>query len=262
LLYVSGDGPLPTGSQNTFTEPVVVSQEIGCSEVKSIVETPIGVMFKGKKGIYIVDRALAVKYIGAAVEEYNSETINGADVSKIRNEVYFQTSSRLMIYNYLQDKWSTNTYLGGKSICIWKDQLAALKSDGLVYYQDESLYTDNTANISMKVTTPWYKLKGITGYGRLYEIIILGEYKSDHTLNVRVYYDYDETDYGDYTFDVESINIYEFSVKPSKQKCQSFKIEIWDTPTGGSKESLELTGISVRIGAKQGFYKLADSNKG
>ena len=262
LLYIGGDGPLPTGAQNTFTDPVVVSQEIGCNEAKSIVATPIGVMFKGKKGIYIVDRSLAVKYIGASVEEYNSETINGAEVSKVRNEVYFQTDNRLMVYNYLQDKWSTNTYLGGKSICIWQDQLACLKSDGLVYYQDELVYTDNLADISMKVATPWYKLKGTTGYGRLYEIIVYGEYKSDHTLNIRVYYDYDETDYGDYTFDVETMNIYEFSVKPSKQKCQSFKIEIWDTPTGGSGESYELTGISVRIGAKQGFYKLSDTNKG
>ena len=262
ILYVSGDGPLPTGAQNTFSEPVVVSQETGCNEVKSIIATPIGVMFKGKKGIYIVDRALAVKYIGAPVEQYNSETITGAEVSKTKNEVYFQTSSRLMIYNYLQNKWSTNTYLGGKSICVWKDQLACVKSDGYVYYQDESVYTDNLQDISMRVVTPWYKLKGITGYGRLYEVVVLGEYKSDHTLNVRIYYDYDETDYDDYTFTVTSINIYEFSLKPEKQKCQSFKIEVWDTPTGGSGESLELTGISVRVGLKKGFFKLSDSYKG
>ena len=261
-LYISGDGPLRTGEQNTFTSPSVVSQEIGCSEKQSIVATPRGIMFKGKKGIYLIDRSLQVSYIGAPVEEYNNETINGSAVSKTRNEVYFQTDNRMMIYNYLQNNWSTNTYLGGKSACIWKDNLAVLKSDGFVYYQNDSIYTDDSAAISMKIATPWYKMKGITGFGRLYEVVVLGEYKSDHTLNIRVYYDYDDTDYDDYTFDVTSINIYEFAVKPSKQKCQAFKIEIWDTPTGGSGESLELTGISVRLGSKVGFYKLSESNKG
>ena len=262
ILFVSGDGPLPTGEQNTFTDPVIVSQQVGCSERQSIVVTPIGIMFKSLKGIYIVDRSLNVNYIGAPVEEYNSEQINQSCVSTKRNEVYFQTDNRMMIYNYLQNKWSTNTYLKGKSCCIWNDNLSILKSDGYVYYQNDAVYTDNGNNISMKVATPWYKLKGISGFGRLYEIVVLGEYKSDHTLNVRVYYDYDDTDYDDYTFDVTSINIYEFSVKPSRQKCQAFKVEIWDTPTGGSGESLGLTGISVRLGVKKGFFKLSDSNKG
>lgn len=259
VLAISGDGPLQTGEQNTFTSPGIISQQVGCEDRKSVVATPVGIMFKSKKGIYLVDRTLQVSYVGSGVEEYNSEEILDSDVSTKRNEVYFITSNRLMIYNYLQSKWSTNTYLKGKSLCIWNDNLSVLKADGRIYYQDDSVYKDNGADISMKVTTPWYKTTGITGFGRLYEIMILGEYKSDHTLHARIYYDYDETIYDDYTFTVTTTTLYEFSVKPSKQKCQSFKIEIWDTPTGGTGESFELTGISLRVGAKKGLYKLPDS---
>lgn len=262
VMAISGDGPLQTGEQNNFTIPAILSQQIGCSEKQSIVATPNGLMFKGKKGIYLVDRTLNVSYVGAAVESYNSEAILDADVSTVKNEVYFITSNRLMVYNYMQDKWSTNTFLKGKSLCIWRDQLTVLKSDGRIYYQVDNIFKDNTSYYSMKFTSPWYKTTGIVGFGRLYEIMILGKYKSDHTLNIRVYYDYDETDYNDYSFDVTTTNLYEFSVKPQKQKCQSFKLEICDVATTGTGESFELSGIGLRVGAKKGFYKLSDSNKG
>lgn len=264
IIGFEGDGPLPSGAQNNFTDPKLISSDIGCSNPRSVVTSPVGVFFKSGKGIYLLDSSLQVTYIGAAVELYNSETILDSAVIEKKNLVIFVTENRALLYNYQQNKWSTSSFLAGKSCCNWQGNLAVLKDDNNVYIQADGVYTDSTDQYGMKLVTPWLKVKGIQNFGRVYKIMMLGEFHAAHTVSVKVYYDYDDTDYDTYTVSPSAADsIYQYEIHLERQKSQSIKIEVEDVPdVGSSGQSMTLSNLSLLLGVKPGLYKgLSDSKK-
>lgn len=264
IIGFEGDGPLATGEQNSFTDPKLINSDIGCSNARSVVSTPTGIFFKSEKGIYVLTSGYEVKYIGASVEDYNDETILDSTVIEKRNLVVFVTESRALIYNYQQNKWSTSSFLAGKSVCNWKNKLAILKSDDTIFVQEDSLYKNGDDHYGMKLVTPWLKVSGIQNFGRLWEIVILGDYHAAHDLSVKVYFDYDSTDFTTYTIQPDAGDgVYQYRIHMDRQKMESVKIEIEDVPDEASSgESLTLSNITLLLGKKKGTYKnINDSRK-
>jgi hypothetical protein len=70
-IYVApGEGPDNIG-QGFWGETQRVVSDVGCIAQRSIVETPMGLMFQSDKGIFLLDQKYDVHYIGAEVEDYN-----------------------------------------------------------------------------------------------------------------------------------------------------------------------------------------------
>ena len=259
IVAFVGDGPNALGEDNNFTSPTLISANIGCVDPKSVVTIPSGIMFKSENGIYLLDRGMNAAYIGADVEAYNSETIVSAQNIPKTNKVLLLTSSRSMIYDYMMGSWMTWT-IGGQAACIWNSQITILK-DGVVKYQSTG-YKDGSSFYSMKLATPWLKISGIQEFQRIYKIIILGAYKSAHTLTVKVYFDYDETDFETHTLSpVIGDKVYQYEVSMTNQKCQSFKLEIYDNVNAGTGQGFKLSNITLQLGQKRGFNKLSAIRK-
>ena len=111
----------------------------------------------------------------------------------------------------------------------------------------------------MKVGTGWMKLSGIQDFGRVWRVLILGRYWTDHTLTAKVYYDYDTSYVETYTITPNPLNgIYQFNIHLARQKCEAMKIEIYDTGTG---QSMDLTGITLQVGVKKGVAKIPATRK-
>lgn len=255
----SGDGPSNDGNNDSFTTPQKISVEVGCSEPKSLVSTPLGLMFKSLKGIYVLDRGFNTKYVGAEVEAYNSEVITSSTLNQNKNQVIFMTSSdKSLVYDYLIDRWTVYKGYNGQDSIIFDDKLYLLKNYN-IFKQSSSDFRVNSANNQMKITTSWYKVSGIENFGRVYRALLLGKFKSAHNLIVKTYYDYDENLFE--TFTIKPLitdNIYQYQVNFSRQKCQAVKFEIYDVSTAGSYEGLELTDISLVVGKKVGLNKISD----
>ena len=107
-FFIAGTGPNNLGQQNDFTTPERISTDVGCVDPKSVVLTPDGLMFKSRKGIYLLSRQLSVSYIGAAVEAYNGLNFTSAKVVGELNQVRFTTSDGdCLVYNYVYKFWAT-----------------------------------------------------------------------------------------------------------------------------------------------------------
>lgn len=257
--WVGGDGANELGADSTLTEPELIAQDIGCSEPRSIVPTPIGLMFKSVKGIYLIDGSLSAKYIGAGVESYNSEEIVDATIIPGQNCVCFATTGRILVYDYLLDKWSVDTVSSVQALAAWNSKLVVLKTDGTVAIQGSN-YQDSfgaATNVVMKVATGWIKLSGLQDFSRIWRVLILGRYYSPHTLTAKVYYDYTTTSSETYTF-TPSSGLYQFLCHLARQKCESVKIEIYDT---GAGRSMDLTGLTLEVGIKRGAMKVPAARK-
>lgn len=267
IFFVAGDGPNETGGGNSFTEPELVSSDTGCTDPRSVVLTPMGLMFKGAKGIYLLDRGLSVQYVGSSVESFNSYNITSACHIDEKNHVIFSLISsdtsqkNQLCYDYFTQQWSVFTglraidadILDGDHVLIDSTLKAPQKQEG-------TSFLDNSSTIQMRVVTPWIKLSGIQDYGRIWRAYILGKYKSAHTLTVKAYYDYDDSYSETFTISPSiSDGQYQYSTHFRKQKCESIKLEIYDSSIVG--ESMELSALTFEVGLRKGAYKLPASRK-
>lgn len=258
IYFVQGDGPNELGV-GSFTEPEIVSSDVGCTEPRSVINTPMGLMFKSRKGIYLLSRNLSVEYIGAAVEDFNSYNVVSSVLSDKYNEARFYVSNGdCLVYNFLFQTWSTFKNQTTVEADLWKGFPVLIKSNK-IFKETENTYLDNSSYYSMKFASPWLKLDLVQGYARAYQLWIIGSYKSAHTLKCRVYVDYDSSTYEDYSlvYDNSSSPQYQFQISLPNQKVESIKFEIYDESQSGNGESYDLSNIQIEVGMKAGGYKLA-----
>jgi hypothetical protein len=257
IYYVSGDGPNETGDNNGYSEPESISTDVGCTEQRSVLLTPNGLMFKSAKGIYLLGRGLDVQYIGARIENFNTEGIVSSVLSDSLNEARFYTDQgNCLTYNYAFDKWSVSTNQSSVDADNWQSRTVSILNNR-IFQEIENLYSDNAITYRARVKTSWIKLAGIQDFSRIWRVFVLGNFKSTHTLNVVVRYDYNDA-YTE-TFTVNPLitdTQYQYSCHLRKQKCEAVQFEIFDSGIGGIGESMELTALTLECGMRKGAMKL------
>lgn len=288
IFYLSGDGPNNAGQQDTFIKPELVSSDIGCININSVVLTPSGLMFKSRKGIYLLTRQLQLTYIGANVEEFNDLKVSSAVVIPEENQVRFTTEDGdALVFNYFVSQWATFTNHKALSAVAINFDYYYLRLDGTIYQEDTDSFTDNGTAINMKLRTGWVSFAGVQGFQRVYKLLLLGEYKSPHKIRVRVAYDFreafvqevtadinsftDNTRYGDYSPYGEPTDVpygsngnqHQIRVDLKRQKCQSIRIQIEEIQNDEQNfgEGLRLSNIMFEVGEKRGVNKIDTAQK-
>ncbi len=272
-----GEGPNNTGQGGVFAPLQLVTTDVGCSSPKSIVRSNNGIMFKSSKGIYALGSDLSATYIGAAVEEFNSQTITSAVLKADDNQVRFTTSSGpVLVYDYYFGEWSTFQPLQALDSVIWEGQYALLTNAGRIFIETPGMFRDNGSGIQMSFITGWMALDSITGLQRVYKLSVVADYKSPHKLRISVGYDFSTAWSQFYTFDTAS-NLpavtsygedspygdqevyggengsYRFVIRLDQQKCQALRIMVEDLTTSGAEgsgEALTITAIGLEVGIK------------
>lgn len=262
IFVIMGDGPLDTGEQDNFTFPQLISTDVGCPYPDSFVLMPMGIMFKSNKGIYLIDRTFRVSYLGSPVETYNSQTVKAATLVENFNQVRFLTNSgRTLLYDYFFNKWNTFLNHTGNDSSIWNGVYVYARTNGVIYKENTTSFTDNGIAIVLHPTTPWIKLNSLEGYQRVRRAALLGNYFSPHTLTIKVYYDYNDNVFDTYTFNtatglVGPDNVYQFRMHLKRQKCESIKFEFDDSVVITPGQGYSINDLAVEIGLKRGLDKL------
>lgn len=281
IYIVFGDGPNNIGLGGTFSDPQRVTTDVGCLDQRSVVEIDKGLLFKSSKGIYLLQRNVQVSYAGAMVEGFNGLTISSGVLLDSKNQVRFTTSDGdAIVYDYFFDQWSTFTNHTGVGAVIHKGVYKYLQADGTVLEENPTRYRDINKGYRMRLKTAWIKMAGLQGFQRIRRIMILGEFKSSHTLSGEVSYDYRSfferafefepddvlqfsTYGGDATYGASGVyggvedDVYQFSTHLARQKCQSIRIAIEDE--GADGEAYSIASIALDVGVKKGVYPVSDN---
>jgi hypothetical protein len=282
IFVVTGTGPTPAGTSDDFSDAQLIAADSGCRNPRSVVLMPSGLMYQSSKGIYLLDRSLAVSYIGAEVEAYNDEVITSSALIEDTNQVRFTLDSgQTLTYDYLFNQWSVFTNYGGVDGTVWQGQHCFLNSLGRVFQETPGVYTDAGAFIKLKLVTSWLSLAGLQGFQRAYRLLVLGKYKSPHRLLVGLAKDFnpnvlqqDEIDatallgnppYGDDAFYGDSspyggaFPLYQWRVHIANQKCQSMQVTLEDLQTSNFGEGLSLSAIGLEVGVEPGLNRVPAS---
>lgn len=279
MYYINGTGPDNTGSNSQYSQPTFIAGTVGCDNQRSIALIPNGLMFQSDKGIWLLDRSLGTTYIGAPVEDF---TLTGTVLSAVSvpgtNQVRFTLDTGVVLmYDYFFGQWGTFVNTPSVSSTIYNSLHTYIDSSGRVFQETPGKYLDGSNPVLQGFSTCWIKPGILQGFQRAYSMFLLGTYKSPHTLNIKIAYDYDgnpkqgvivspenfaapwgvDSPWGGdgvwgVSTDVENARIFF-----EQGKCESFQIqldEVFDPSFGtAAGEGLTLSGLNLVIGTKKPY---------
>lgn len=280
-----GSGPNGSGGFSTYGDPQEVSSDVGCSDARSILKMPNGVIFKSSKGWYMLGRDLVARYIGEGVEAYNANAVSAAVLLEDRQECRFPSSSGVhLIYDYLHDAWSTTTVTATATASNYFVADAIWWSTGN-YYASVSLtqglnqdtpgvFLDSpglssSAAIATTGRTSWLHPGVMSGFQRVRRFFITGTSPTQPTSSFVISVDYDDA-YGGvapgaYSFTTAMATAFagfvvgrsvDLRSKLRRQKCKSIAFTFTDTPTTINPAGVNFQALSLQIGVKRGLNKL------
>ncbi len=282
LFYINGTGPDNTGANSQYSQTIFITATVGCSNQKSWVLTPNGLMFQSNKGIWLLDRNLGTSYIGAPVEDLTTgATVVSAALVPETNQVRFLLDSGItLMYDYYYEQWGTFTGVPGLSSCVYQDLHTFINQYGAAYQESPGQYLDSSAPTLISLKTGPIRLGDLQGYQRAYFFYLLGTYISPFKLNINVYYDYEtspsqalvisptnyssaygagssQSPYGQGNPYGGASNALDWRVFFERQRCMAFAIEIneiFDSSLGVvAGAGFNLSGLNMVMGFKKPF---------
>lgn len=288
IYYINGSGPDNTGANNQYSQPIFITATVGCSNTRSLVMTPNGLMFQSDKGIWLLGRDMSTEYIGAAVEDFNSDLVTSALAIPATNQVRFGLASgATLMYDYFVGQWGEFQGIGSISATLYQGMHTIINKYGKVSQEKPNTYLDGTEPVLMSFSTSWLQLAGLRGYMRAYWFYFLGTFLSPHKLNVSVAYDYNssatQSDLvipGNYTGPYGADPYYGGSgftpyggpspieqqrVFLERQRCKAFQISIEEVfdPTFGTVAGpgLTLSGLNCIVGVKKPYAPIPSNQQ-
>lgn len=259
IFYVVGDGPAPSGANNDFSYPQIITTDVGCISASSPVLTPMGIIFQSHKGLYLLDRALNTSYIGWPVEIANTEIITSAQVIENTTQVKFTLNGAdyFIMYDYFVGQWSTHTPLNGVDSTIYQGNLTYIQDDGTVHIETPGVYSDNGAQIKLKAVTTWIDLAKLQGYQRIRRLLFLGDYGSPHTLTISEAWDYIATPSNTVAISAPvSVTPLQYRYNLKRQKGEALQLTFEETSTDIASFGLSFSGMLFEAGVKRGSNKM------
>jgi hypothetical protein len=117
IYALDGYGPNAVGlPPDAFSRLILVSAEVGCMEENAAARTPVGVLFRGYQGFWLLDRTMSLQYLGSPMENAAqvSETASvlsmDVDQKKACVRILMRGQDYDFILNYWYDsnKWSVD----------------------------------------------------------------------------------------------------------------------------------------------------------
>ena len=284
IFVLTGDGPDNTGLNGDFEVTAVSSPSIGCIEPESIVEIADGILFKSRKGIWLLTRGLQTTYIGDKVEKYNDYNISSAVSVPNLNQVRFTTTQgTTLVYDHYFKLWGTSTNQAAIAATNWQNQYVFLRSSGLVWLENPAIYADNNVPIIPTIGTQWIQLAGLSGFQRVQRALILGQYKGAHNLKVSVYYDYRESPDDVFTYNLSDNTFgtvygdtspygeddygtldgtYQFQLDFNTQKCESMRLVIQaNYPESNGTAAFNISAVTFLLAVKKLTNRMSPSRQ-
>jgi hypothetical protein len=268
-----------------------ISREIGCVNAASVVTTDVGCFFAAASGIHLVQATGQLVKVGTDLgETLDPSTITSAHVVPEREEVVFATSGALYVYDYEHQQWTTIAWTatdrptaGGavlRSSVAYGGETVVVASDGRAWQEDGA----SEELVFYQVRTGWIHLSGLQGAQRIRRFGVLGRITFDPTpsppfedtpaygsLAIRVYYDYDDTDFDDYTIDLATVHTsgdipeldpMRLRQRLARQKCEAIAFRVTVVPPTAGQGPIfsprpELVGMALEVGGKRRLFPWA-----
>jgi hypothetical protein len=193
IYAIHGSGLSRTGSGAGYSEPMLISEAVGCVNHETIVETPAGLMFEGSDNIYLLDKSLNVTAIGqAALHWFRQVTLVSGHIVPDDHYAIWVSDGDALVYDYKYQGWGVFTAHAATGACVANGLLWFKSTTGSkVYQQNRASYTDGSTAISQKERIGWLSLANLGGYKRVYKALLEMQNITPHRVRIKAAYDND-----------------------------------------------------------------------
>lgn len=275
VYAIQGDGPDNFGV-GSFGKPQLIGKGQGAVKYSAHLAHAIGTFYQSHRGIYLIAPNGQINYIGANVQDSVGENlIQSMDlfdhVNEVRMLIYATngTIGTVIVYNTLYQQWSqwgvnlTGAFKALANQCFYlppggnpEEAHIILERSGTILRQSDTAYTDAGGDYDLSVKLRPIQAAGLQQAQRVYRAMLLYDYVTDSTLNMKFARDY-LSSVETHTISVGAVTgIEQIRAHLANQKCKAIQAEIIVTSSG---EGLILKGIAFQIGARAGTFKLPAS---
>jgi hypothetical protein len=245
-------------------------------------QSPAGFRIINAAGGLVSRNSESSSNIGAPVDPVAKNfLVSGTVVVPEDQEVRWYGPAGTMVYNYLEDTWSTWTCAAqGATINPATGRAALVTSGGLLWLEDENTWRDGDVPYTHRIRFPWLHAGQLGDFQRIRRIIGLGTWNPEEAHKVRVELFYDERNFleeywewdvpddtqnedtwgaatwgagswGDTANPEFEDSVWRFRRRPARQKCSVFSVAIEDANTAGP--GFTLTALGLEVARKPGL---------
>lgn len=288
LYQIQGNGSNETRTQNDLSAPTRIPSDVGCTERRSIVKSPLGIFFLSVSGIYLLSRGFEVVYVGSPVETTLSENpvIKAATLVARQNEIRWacapsetSTTGVDIVYNYLYKNWAIFKRYDNDASLSSAASVSEISVDNTYYwavpggrvYRENSVstaagaYMDAGNWVYYELASANAKANGIAGWGRFWNAFLVSESLDPADLTLSVATDYSSTYSQSQTFSADEMSRWTTPlemgrIQIAQQKATAVRIRITDGPPSGGPaaftgQSSLLIGLQLEVGLYSRGYR-------
>lgn len=245
VYAVPGVGFDNAGQGQNFGPANRLSSDVGAISAESVALTPAGLIFKSRKGWYVLKRSWEAAYIGANAAEFDDDTVLAVHVVESQHHVRILTNARLILWDYISTgegaptgQWAEWTISDGLHATMWRGQYVYLSTTGPRV--ESATYTGVT--YGMDIETSWIKLQDLQGAARVRWIEVLGEFRSPCFIRIRVARDYQYDGAGNVVF-ADDV------AWPATPAVVGSALQVRHALTQGQAEAIKVRVSAVTVGA-------------
>jgi hypothetical protein len=251
IYRVAGEGPSNTG-EGQFLTPERLSVDTGCTNQLSVVETPMGLMFRGTKGMYLLDQSFQLQYVGAPLENPDGDPIGEDAVGVLcpdTQQVRYSDGDRCHVYDYFHRQWYEWTSLwSAPTVVVGGRQ--HIVDGGVVLRESRSVYADGGVAYPMIVRlAPFKNPTGINGDIRVRRVGVVGMAQGAFTLNVLTHHNFETATIQTLTASISANAEFFEDWRVNTKILRGLSLTISDG--GASNAGMRLQEVAVEIGQRQ-----------
>jgi hypothetical protein len=224
IYALTGDGFDNLGGGQNYGPARALSIDVGAVNHESVALFDKGLIFKSSKGWYLLNKGWSCDYIGGPVCDYDDEEVVAVHVMEAQHQIRCLTTDRMLVLDSLVNQWAEWTISDGVHAAIWRGTYHYLGSAVLA---EQATHDD--AGYGLDIETAWIPLGQVQGFGRVWKILLLGEYRSECAVRIRLARNYLTTYFQDKTWTVTPTTAggpLQLKHGPSIQEMQAIKIRI------------------------------------
>jgi hypothetical protein len=255
VYIVNSDGPDNFGQGLQWPPPRQLS--VGGSPYRNTAcATPEGVFFLANSGVKLINYAGGITNVGDADPELFKDKIVAAVNFSSKDQVrWYKLTGDAVVFDYREGRFSTWTGLQAATAFVANERAYVVRTGGYLWreaYGTEEIWQDDGASIEMIIRTAWNPMgTGEIGYGRCRRIAWTGEFRGDHNVRMRVFYNESAVHEDEYTLNwatqgdlatswgsdfwgfgawggSSTDKIWRWAWRPSRNKCSVIMFELSD----------------------------------
>lgn len=272
---LSGEGPSDAGALANWRGPFIVSEAVGCSDARSVVDFPGGVVWLAEQGFHVLAGPGATpQLIGSPVLAVTRSypICRGAAHLPADGQLLWtlqatNSASICVVYDYLRSVWYVWTTPDGWGPSAAHSGAHHYATSAGLLRQFPGVRTDAGEYFAWRLVLPWARLAGVLGYQRCWRVLLALKVALGVAVVMRLRHDEEVDVEQEHSWTLADVTSpgggrTTLDLHVRRQKSRSLQVELQEELVAEAETgAVEIYGLQIDLGLKKGRPKAPATNR-